>query len=135
VFESVAWEVQRCLEAIAARRPAGSVVEGLALAGSGASVPVWAEVLTGVTGLPVTGRRSGQAASMGAAVLAAAAVGVGFDLDVVDPVDVVLTPDPEAVERYAARRPAADVVAGTVIGWAGVDPPAHTSGGGDQPCR
>jgi xylulokinase len=134
VFESVAWEVQRCLEAIASRRPAGSVVEGLALAGSGASVPVWAEVLTGVTGLPVTGRRSGQAASMGAAVLAATAVGVEFDLDVVDPVDLELTPDPAAVERYAARRPAADQVAGAVIGWAGLDPPAHASGGGEQPC-
>jgi xylulokinase len=134
VFEAVAWEVQRCLEAIAARRPAGSEVEGLALAGSGASVPVWAEVLTGVTGLPVTGRRSGQAASMGAAVLAAAAVGVEFDLDVVDPVDVVLTPDPAAVARYALRRPAADQVAGAVIGLAGLDLPAHTSGDGDRPC-
>jgi xylulokinase len=128
VFESVAWEVQRCLEAIAHRRPAGSAVEGLALAGSGASVPVWTEVLTGVTGRPVTGRRSGQAASMGAAVLAAAAVGVDFHLDVVDPVDVVLIPDLTAVERYVALRPAADQVAGAVIGL------ARPSGGGDEPC-
>jgi sugar (pentulose or hexulose) kinase len=116
VFESVAWEVRRCLEAIAARRPAGPAVEGLALAGSGASVPVWTEVLAGVTGWPVTGRRSGQAAGMGAALLAADAIGVRLDLDGADPVQMAVTPDPAAVERYAALRPGADRVAAAVIG-------------------
>ena len=34
VFESVAWEVRRCLEAIAGRRPPGAAVVGLALGGA-----------------------------------------------------------------------------------------------------
>ena len=42
----------------------------------GSGVAVWIDVLTGITGLPVDRRRSGQAASAGAAVLAARAVGM-----------------------------------------------------------
>ena len=53
----------------AAGRPAWS------LGGAGASIPVWLDVLTGITGLPASRRRSGQAASAGAALLAAAGRG------------------------------------------------------------
>ena len=74
-YEAVAWEVQRCLEVASDRRPPGPVPTGLALGGSGAEVEVWTEVLCGVTGLPAHSRRSGQAASAGAALLAARAVG------------------------------------------------------------
>jgi sugar (pentulose or hexulose) kinase len=133
VFESVAWEVLRCLEAIAARRPAGPTVEGLALAGSGSSVPVWTEVLTGVTGLPVTGRRSGQAASMGAALLAATAVGVDLHLDRTDPIASATAPDPADAERYAALRPSADRVAATVIGLTPPDPTVAPGPGPSPP--
>jgi sugar (pentulose or hexulose) kinase len=132
VFESVAWEVQRCLEAIANRRPAGPSVEGLALTGSGAAVPVWIEVLGGVTGRPVTGRRSGQAAGMGAALLAASALGLEWDVDMADPVEVTSAPDPTDVGRYAALRPATDRVAGAVIGMTDPAPPAPAVGG--DPC-
>ena len=55
------------------RAPAGGRRRrsGWPWAAPGAAIPVWIEVLTGVTGLPVQRRRSGQAASAGAALLAA----------------------------------------------------------------
>ena len=86
VFESVAWEVSGASRPWPAGRPGGPAVAGWPWAGPGAAVPVWVEVLTGITGRPVPGRRSGQAASAGAALLAASAVGAGFDLDTMDPV-------------------------------------------------
>jgi xylulokinase len=117
-FESVAWEVERCLEVFASRYPAGRPVTGLVLGGSGATVPVWLEVLAGITGLEVTGRRSGQAASAGAAMLAAAAVGLDYDLDRIDPLDTRLEPRPSAVRRYAELRGQAEQVAKAVVGLA-----------------
>jgi xylulokinase len=115
VFEAVAWEVGRCLEAIASRRPAGPTVDALALAGGGAGTPVWSDVLTGITGLAGHRRRSGQAASAGAALLAASAVGLGWDLDVLDPEEPPLEPDPGAVGRYAELAGRAAQVAAAVI--------------------
>jgi len=115
-FESVAWEVGRCLEAIASRRPEGAAVTGLALGGSGAAIPVWLDVLGGITGLGSRGRRSGQAASAGAALLAASAVGLEYDLDGIDPVAVRVEPDPAAVHGYAELRERAERVAATIVG-------------------
>jgi xylulokinase len=127
LFESVGWEVKRCLDAMDTRRTEGPSVEALALAGSGAAVPVWAESLTGITGLPGTRRRSGQAASAGAALLAASAVGAEFALEEMDPVDDRLEPDPVAVSRYADLRQRAERVASAMIGLAPSSPPAgHT---------
>jgi sugar (pentulose or hexulose) kinase len=122
VFESVAWDLQRCLEAMAGRQPPGPPPAELALGGSGATLPVWHEVLGGITGLPTTGRRSGQAASAGAALLAARAVGIPFPLDAVDPVDRHSLPDAEAVGAYLALRPAADRTASAIMGLAGPAP-------------
>ncbi len=127
VFEAVAWEMQRCLEAVACRRPAGPTVSELALGGAGASIDVWADILTGITDLPATGRRSGQAASTGAALLASRAVGMGWDLDAIDPVDRRITADPTAVGDYHRRRAVADQAVAAVLGLA--DPPRD--GGGD----
>ena len=118
-FESVAWEVMRCLEAIGSRRPAGCPVAGLALAGSGAAIPVWLDVLTGITGLPVTGRRSGQAASAGAAQLAAAAVGMDVDPELIDPVDLRVEPTAAVTGRYAELRHHAERFAAAVVDLAG----------------
>jgi len=114
VFESVGWEVRRCLEAMS-QRPEPSPVTGLALAGGGAGVPVWVEVVTGITGFPALRRRSGLAASAGAALLASSAVGAGFVLGRMDPVDDRVAPDPVAVERYAGHRRETDRVATAVI--------------------
>ncbi len=137
VFESVAWEVRRCLAALGARRPEGAPVLGLSLGGAGTAIPVWIEVLTGVTGLPVRHRRSGQAASAGAALLAAAAVGIEWGLDDLDPADRRVDPDPAAVDRYAALCAGAERAAAAVIE---LDrPPPSTSSAppaapGSQPC-
>jgi sugar (pentulose or hexulose) kinase len=137
VFESVAWEVERCLEAICARQPRGPGVTRLALTGAGASTPVWREVLTAVTGLPARCRRSGQAASMGAAMLAAAAVGVEMSLDVVDPVDVDVEPILSMTLDYSARRQQGDRVASSLIDLARAStgaPSARSVETGDPTC-
>jgi xylulokinase len=115
VFEGVAWEVARCLGLIAARRPAGPPVEELTLAGAGASTPVWPEVLTGITGLPARRRRSGQAASAGAALLSAAAAGIECTLDGIDAADARTVPDPAVVARYAELKDRAQRVAAAVV--------------------
>ncbi len=111
VFESVARDIARCLTLM----DPGSVSTGLALAGGGAVIPVWREVLAGVTGLAVRCRRSGQAASVGAALVAASAVGLSWSVDRLDPVAHTLEPAPEAVSAYERLRPSADTVAAGLI--------------------
>ena len=119
-FEAVAWEVQRCLESIARRAPEGPPPTGVTLGGSGAGVGVWTDVLAGVTGLPSVGRRSGQAASAGAAILAARAVASpAVDLDRLDPVARRTEPDPEDVRCYRALRARSDRLATTMLGLHG----------------
>jgi len=113
--ESVALDVQRCLEAVGRGLPPGPGFDGLGLAGGGAPVAVWQEVLAGTTGLPVHHRRSGQAASAGAALLAAGATVGPWDLDLLDPVAGGTHPDPALVDRYAALRPAADRLAADLV--------------------
>ncbi|MGH9078628.1 MAG: xylulokinase [Acidimicrobiales bacterium] len=115
LYESVAWEVARGLGAMARRSPDGPPVVELALAGSGAATPVWLEALTGVTGLPASHRRSGQAASAGAARLAAGALGLDWELDLLDPVESRIETDPERVRRYRRLGPRADSVAASVV--------------------
>jgi sugar (pentulose or hexulose) kinase len=103
------------LESAAAARVGAPAPVGLALGGGGANVPLWNEVLTAVTGLPALRRRSGEAASAGAAIVAARATGIELDLDRIDPVDVERSPDPSMTASYAALRPAADAAAAAVI--------------------
>jgi xylulokinase len=126
-FESVAREVVRCLEAMAVRQPLGPPLSEVAAGGSGAAATVWLEVLTGVTGLAVTGRRSGQAASAGAALLAARAVGMEFDLATADPVDRRVAPDPAAVRCYSDGWVQAQRVAAAVMDLTG----SHAGPGSD----
>ncbi|MGD0311480.1 MAG: FGGY family carbohydrate kinase [Acidimicrobiales bacterium] len=116
VFESVAWDLLRCLESMARLRPAGPPVSELHLGGSGSGVAVWIDVLTGIAGVPVDRRRSGQAASAGAAVLAARAAGMECPLDVVDPIGVRTEPEPEAVAAYRSLRGGSDRAAAAVLG-------------------
>jgi sugar (pentulose or hexulose) kinase len=118
-FESVAWDVRRCLEAAASRRPPGPPVVDLVLGGRGAAIPVWVDVVGGVTGLPVRRRRSGQAASAGAAMVAARAVGIDYDLDLADPVVDRVEPDVATAALYAGLRARVDGVAEALIGLAG----------------
>jgi sugar (pentulose or hexulose) kinase len=98
---------------------AGIDPRGLAIGGSAATAMVWIDVLTGVTGLPAQQRRSGEAAMAGAALLGGAALGAGFHLDRLDPVETETTPSPETVNRYAELRPGADRVAETALTMTG----------------
>ncbi|MHB1777155.1 MAG: xylulokinase [Acidimicrobiales bacterium] len=113
VVESVAWDVARCLQLVAGGRRGGPV--GLALGGAGAGIGLWVDVLTAVTGLPAVRRRSGEAASAGAALLAAAATGHPLDLERLDPVVAEIAPDPSAVEAYRRRQGSAELIAGALV--------------------
>ncbi len=115
LFEAVGWDVARCLEAVAARRPAGPPATELVLAGSGAASGAWLEVLTGITGLAVSYRRSGQAASAGAARLAAMAVDLDWDLDRADPTVRRVEPEETRTDRYRRLRRRADAVATRIV--------------------
>jgi xylulokinase len=111
VFEAVAYDVARCLDATSA---AGFPPGGLTIGGSTATGPVWIEVLTGVTGLAATRRRSGEAAMAGAALLASSALGLGFELERLDPVVAETRPRLDIAARYAELRPDADRIAAAV---------------------
>jgi sugar (pentulose or hexulose) kinase len=83
-----------------------------------------------VTGLPSVGRRSGQAASAGAALLAARAVGgagaagpAGDDLEHLDPVAHRTEPDPEDVRAYRILRARSDRLVTTMLGLPGPSGP------------
>lgn len=121
LFEGVGWDVLRCLEAMDPGRRSDSIpgedsTPGeLASAGSGSASAAWLEVLTGITGLPASYRRSGQAASAGAARLAAAAAGLAWDWDAIDPVAGRVVPAPELVGHYRRLRPRAEAVAAAVL--------------------
>ncbi len=115
VLESVAWEVERCLVAVTSGRPGGPPAVGLTLGGAGTGVPLWVDVLTSVTALPATRRRSGEAASAGAALLGASAIGRALSLDQLDPVVAEIEPDPAGVDLYRALRPVADRVAEALL--------------------
>ncbi len=116
VVESVAREVARCLAALA---DLDGRATALALGGAGTSLDLWVEVLTATTGLPATRRRSGEAASAGAALLAARALGEGRDLDALDPPAATVGPDPAAADRYRELGPAAERAAAAVLSLAG----------------
>ena len=145
MVEAVAWDLLRCLEAMAGREPAGPEVSGLAAAGAGSSVAVWLDVLSGITGLPVLCRRSGQAASAGAALLAARALGIPLELDRIDPVERRLAPQSTSVARYRSDRTWIDRVAASVVGLepppeaepadpAAPGEPRAPAPGGESPC-
>jgi sugar (pentulose or hexulose) kinase len=111
--EGIAYDIDRCLSA--AYSPSLSRPERLCLAGAGSKTDAWVGVLTGVTGVPAVRRRSGRAAALGAAMLAATAIGCPLDLERVDPIVETIEPDERDVARYRALRPPADRLAETAI--------------------
>ena len=115
VVEGVAYDVARCIDAAGAGPLGPEPAVELVLGGAGSTLAVWTEVLTGVTGLAATSRRSGEAASAGAALLAGSAVGIDVDLERLDPVTVRTCPDATAVEAYEAERARADAVASALM--------------------
>lgn len=110
--EAVAADVSRCL--VAAGGPSGPF-DALTLGGRGRADHLWPSVLAAVCDLPVRTRRSGEAASAGAAWLAGRAVGDPIALDDLDPPAGELEPDPAAVDFYARWRAVVDPVAETLV--------------------
>ncbi len=117
VIESVAWDVNRCLESVFDGPSGATAPDGLVLGGGGAGSAPWTEILSAVTGLPARRRHSGEAASAGAAMIVARAIGAqpALDLDRLDPVEAEVSPDPSLVALYATLRPGVDAAADAVI--------------------
>jgi sugar (pentulose or hexulose) kinase len=109
IVEGVAFDAARCLE-----RSAPDAVE-LALAGGGAAMPLWRRVLSGVASRPVVSYRHGEAASVGAALLAGRAAGIDLERDVLDPVERRELPPDDEVLAYAELRMRHDMVARATI--------------------
>ena len=117
VIESVAWDVKRCLESVFDKPSGATAPDGLVLGGGGASSAPWTEILSAVTGLPSRRRRSGEAASAGAAMIVARAIDgqPALDLDRLDPVEAEVSPDPSLVALYLSLRQGVDAAADAVI--------------------
>jgi sugar (pentulose or hexulose) kinase len=109
IVEGMAFDAARCLE-----RSAPDAVE-LALAGGGAAMPLWRRVLSGVTSRPVVSYRHGEAASVGAALLAGRAAGIELERDDLDPVERREDPPDDEVLAYAELRMRHDMVARATV--------------------
>jgi xylulokinase len=123
VLEAVAFELVRCLAQATTRPDHRPGLQGIALGGGAARTRAWTEVLTGITALPARRRRSGEAASAGAALLGWRALGVEVPLEQLDPVVEEIAVDDGAAERYAALRPRSDAAAAAVLGLGDLGPP------------
>ncbi len=110
VIEGVAFDVARCLELIAPERAE------IALAGAGAGQKLWRRVLAAATGLPVVRRAVDDAASVGARLVVATALGESPDVETVNPVIELEPPDAGLVEAYRPVRAASDAAATAVLG-------------------
>ncbi|HYA69615.1 MAG TPA: FGGY-family carbohydrate kinase, partial [Acidimicrobiales bacterium] len=130
-IEAVAYDTARCLEAVGSDTN-GSAPVALAAGGAVSRLGLWVEVLAGVTGLPVIRRRSGEAASCGAAELAARGTGLQFDRDRADPVVSEHEPDPSLVARYGDLRRRVDRAAQGIIALTDDDPDGGECVGPDE---
>jgi sugar (pentulose or hexulose) kinase len=111
--EAVAFDIVRCIEASA------SVPDAMVLAG-GAGLAPWPEIVTAVAGVPGIVRRWRDAASAGALVVTARALGRTLDLEEFNPVTSVVEPAPELVAAYRALRAVSD---GAVAAGLSLAPP------------
>lgn len=106
VYEAVAFDVARSLEVLRTEANA------LMAAGGGVAGPLWVGLLAAITALPVVLRRSGEAASAGACLLTAEAVGdSGYELDAINPIVDIAVADPALIDTYRELRPMVDRVA------------------------
>jgi xylulokinase len=111
IVESVAFEVRRCLDVLGLRP------EVVHAAGAGAAGRPWPEVLSAITGSSLETRRADLAASAGAYLIAAAALGKQAGLDEINPVRARTAPDPDLMLAYRDVRPAAERFAATALSW------------------
>ena len=103
ILEGSAFALRDILEAMVA---AGLEVNRLTIVGGGAKGPLWRQIKSDVTGLPVRVPESVETTSTGAAILAA--VGAGIHATVADTVDAFVAYRPEEHEPDPERREAYD---------------------------
>jgi xylulokinase len=105
LMEGVGYEVATCLDGL---RNIGATPDELVVIGGGAKSDLWAQIKADVLGMPVYRPRYTEAASLGAAILAATAVGLVSDPEATarawNPPVQKFTPNPEAVRIYQNRR-------------------------------
>ncbi len=101
VLEGVAFELRACLELLEGMDVR---VEGILAVGGGARSDLWNQIFADVTARKVRVPRQTDAASLGAMLLAARAVGHTIDVEAAaraaNPVARHFTPDPGAVRTY-----------------------------------
>lgn len=96
-LEGIAYGVRHNLEAMAA---AGGAAGHLVAVGGGTKGGLWTRIVSDVTGLPQQIPAETIGASLGDALLAAEATGLGIDLARANPIAATVTPDPANVTRY-----------------------------------
>jgi xylulokinase len=109
VIEAVALDVARCCELVA------DTSVRLTLAGGGASNALWREILAAATNRKVVRRAVDDAASVGARLLIAEALGEAAELQTINPVVEELEPEPQLVERYRELRERSDRALETLL--------------------
>ena len=110
IVEGIAFDVARCLELIAA--DAHAVVA----AGGGAAQHAWRSVLAAATERRVVRRALDDAASVGARLVVASALGEQLTVDDVNPIVERESPDAKLVARLCEVRAASDAAAVTMLG-------------------
>lgn len=109
--EAIALDVARSIELVA---PDAS---RLALAGGGADSMLWRRVLAAATNRPLVRRGISDAASVGARILVAMALGDGVpSAHTLNPEIEVQQPEPDLATSYQEVRAASDAAAATVLG-------------------
>jgi xylulokinase len=103
IMEGSAFGLRDILEAM---RSAGLDVRRLVIVGGGAKGPLWRQIKSDVTGLPVRVPVSVETTATGAAILAA--VGAGVHASVADAVEAFVAYRPEEHEPDPATRDAYD---------------------------
>jgi xylulokinase len=105
LMEGVGYEVGVCLEGL---RGMGLDPTELVAVGGGARSDLWVRIKTDILGIPLLRPRYTEAASLGAALLAARAVGLIDNPDLSarewNPTCEAVVPDPDAVRFHAGRR-------------------------------
>jgi xylulokinase len=109
IVEGVALDVARALELVAPERAE------IVAAGGGAGDDLWRGVLSAVARLPVARRTVDDAASVGARVVVAHALGEQVDVDALNPVAGREAPDPLAANAYREVRAASDIAAAAAL--------------------
>lgn len=99
-IESIVFDIVACLKSIGGLRDQDRPVRAMNLCGAGSANALWVNILTAATGLNAIQRESGEAASAGAAMLAARSVGMELSIDTLNPVKSEIVPDPESMEIY-----------------------------------